>query len=110
MLSSPSSVVNFLTPPAGFTTICFAGKRSRSKAWSAWPVRAVDVSTDGGATWEPARVAPRGGDHQWQAFSYAWDAAAPGRYAVHARATDEHGRRQPPTGRNRVHTIDVTVE
>jgi len=79
-------------------------------AWSAWPVRAVDVSTDGGATWEPARVAPRGGDHQWQAFSYAWDAAAPGRYAVHARATDEHGRRQPPTGRNRVHTIDVTVE
>ena len=79
-------------------------------AWSAWPVRAVEVSTDGGATWQPARVAPRGGDNQWQAFTYAWDAASPGRYAVHVRATDEHGRRQPPTGRNRIHTIDVTVE
>ena len=79
-------------------------------AWSAWPVRAVDVSTDGGATWQPARVAARAGDHQWQAFTYAWEAAVPGRYAVHVRATDEHGRRQPPTGRNRIHTIDVTVE
>jgi DMSO/TMAO reductase YedYZ molybdopterin-dependent catalytic subunit len=79
-------------------------------AWSAWPVRAVDVSTDGGATWQPARVAKRGADHQWQAFSYAWDAAVPGRYALHVRATDERGRTQPAAGRNRIHIISVTVE
>src|SRR5688572_7555484 len=79
-------------------------------AWSAWPVQAVNVSTDGGATWQPARVAPRGKDHQWQAFTYAWDAATPGRYALHARATDERGRVQPAAGRNRIHTIGVAVE
>jgi DMSO/TMAO reductase YedYZ molybdopterin-dependent catalytic subunit len=79
-------------------------------AWSAWPVSAVDVSTDGGTTWRPARVAPRGGDHQWQAFTCAWDATAPGRYEVHARATDSRGRVQPAAGRNRIHTIGVAVE
>jgi DMSO/TMAO reductase YedYZ molybdopterin-dependent catalytic subunit len=78
-------------------------------AWSHWPVRAVDVSADGGVRWRPARVAPRGADHQWQAFACAWDAAAPGRYELHARASDERGRTQPATGRNRIHTIGVVV-
>jgi sulfane dehydrogenase subunit SoxC len=78
--------------------------------WGAWPVRAVDVSTDGGITWQPARVAPRGPDHQWQAFTYAWDVATPGRYELRARATDECGRVQPAAGRNRIHTISVAVE
>lgn len=77
--------------------------------WSAWPVRAVDVSADGGATWQPAAVTPRGGDYQWQAFTCAWDAAAPGRYELHARATDERGRVQPTAGRNRIHIISVTA-
>ena len=78
-------------------------------AWSAWPVRAVDVSTDGGATWRAARVAPRGADHQWQSFTYAWEAAAPGPYQLQARATDERGRVQPAAGRNRIHTISVAA-
>lgn len=78
-------------------------------AWSAWPVRAVEVSTDRGATWQPARVGPRGADHQWQAFTYAWAVAEPGRYELHARATDERGRTQPAAGRNRIHTIGVVV-
>jgi DMSO/TMAO reductase YedYZ molybdopterin-dependent catalytic subunit len=78
-------------------------------AWGAWPVRAVDVSADGGATWQPARVAPGGAGHQWQAFACAWDAAAPGRYELQARATDELGRVQPAAGRNRIHTVNVAV-
>jgi DMSO/TMAO reductase YedYZ molybdopterin-dependent catalytic subunit len=79
-------------------------------AWGAWPVSAVDVSTDGGATWQPAQVKPRGADHQWQAFTCAWDALVPDRYELHARATDERGRTQPAAGRNRIHIINVTVE
>ena len=77
-------------------------------AWSAWPVRTVEVSADGGATWRAARVAPRGGDHQWQAFACDWD-ARPGRRELKARATDERGRTQPAAGRNRIHTINVVV-
>jgi hypothetical protein len=72
-------------------------------------VRAVDVSADGGATWQPARVAPGGAGHQWQAFTCAWDAGAPGRYELQARATDELGRVQPAAGRNRIHTVNVAV-
>jgi sulfane dehydrogenase subunit SoxC len=78
-------------------------------AWSAWPVNTVDVSTDGSATWQPARVGPRGADHQWQPFTYAWDVATPGRYELHVRATDERARVQPAAGRNRIHTIGVAV-
>jgi sulfane dehydrogenase subunit SoxC len=77
--------------------------------WSAWPVRAVEVSADGGGTWQPAHVVPRGADRQWQAFTYAWAVAAPGRYELQARATDQRDRTQPATGRNRIHTIGVVV-
>jgi sulfane dehydrogenase subunit SoxC len=97
-----------VTPPDG-ATLASRAQTISGWAWSAWPVRAVDVSTDGGATWQPAHVAPRGADHQWQAFTYAWTPAARGRYEVHARATDEGGRVQPPTGRNRIHTISVAA-
>jgi DMSO/TMAO reductase YedYZ molybdopterin-dependent catalytic subunit len=78
-------------------------------AWSAWPVGAVEISTDGGASWRPARVVPRGADHQWQAFTCVWDAPGAGRYELQARATDERGRTQPATGRNRIHAIGVTL-
>jgi sulfane dehydrogenase subunit SoxC len=79
-------------------------------AWSHWPVSSVDVSTDAGASWQPARVAPRGDDHQWQAFTYAWAPTRPGAYELHARAADSQKRVQPPAGRNRIHTIHVIVE
>jgi sulfane dehydrogenase subunit SoxC len=79
-------------------------------AWSHEPVRAVAVSVDAGATWAEARVAPRGPDHQWQAFTRTWDASVPGRYELHARATDAESRTQPTTGRNRIHTVKVVVE
>jgi DMSO/TMAO reductase YedYZ molybdopterin-dependent catalytic subunit len=77
-------------------------------AWSAWPVRTVEISTDGGATWQPARLGPRGADHQWQAFELRWD-AAPGPHELQVRATDGEGRAQPTHGRNRIHTVSVTV-
>jgi len=78
-------------------------------AWSAWPVSTVEVSADAGATWRPARVARRGDDHQWQAFTCLWDAAAPGKHELRVRATDERGRTQPEAGRNRVHIVSVGV-
>ncbi len=79
-------------------------------AWSHWPVTAVEVSADGGKTWHTARIAQRGADHQWQAFGYDWEAAAPGRHELAVRATDAHGRTQPAAGRNRIHVISVSVE
>jgi DMSO/TMAO reductase YedYZ molybdopterin-dependent catalytic subunit len=77
-------------------------------AWSAWPVRTVEVSIDGGLTWRAAHVVPRGPDHQWQHFTWVWAATA-GRHVLKVRATDENGRRQPDAGRNRIHEINVVA-
>jgi DMSO/TMAO reductase YedYZ molybdopterin-dependent catalytic subunit len=94
--------------PADGATLPPGPHQVQGWAWSAWAVREVKVSTDAGATWRPAHLAPRGADHQWQEFTLRWE-AAPGRHEVHVRATDERGRAQPSRGRNRIHTITVTV-
>jgi hypothetical protein len=79
-------------------------------AWSVWPVAGVEVSVDGGASWHEARLEERGNTPAWQLFTFDWDAAAPGRYQIQCRATDDHGREQTTSGRNRIHTITVTVD
>jgi|SoiMetStandDraft_2_1073263.scaffolds.fasta_scaffold91922_1 DMSO/TMAO reductase YedYZ molybdopterin-dependent catalytic subunit len=98
-----------IVAPADGATIAPGRHIVSGWAWSAWPVRAVEISIDGGARWQPARVASRGADHQWQAFTYVWDVVTPGRHALQIRAVDECGRIQPAAGRNRIHTISVAV-
>lgn len=78
-------------------------------AWSAGPVQRVEVSADGGATWQEARLEPRRQGYVWQRFTLAWTARTPGSFRLECRATDEQGRMQPPTGRNRIHAVNVTV-
>lgn len=78
-------------------------------AWSAGPVRQVEVSVDGGATWQDVRLEPRRHGYVWQRFTLAWSPRSPGAYRLECRATDEAGRIQPPTGRNRIHAVNVTV-
>lgn len=97
-----------IVSPADGATIGPGRHAIEGWAWSVWPVRAVEVSVDGGATWQAARLVPRGADHQWQRFTWTWEAAS-GRHVVHVRATDEHGRAQPAAGRNRIHAINVIV-
>lgn len=75
-----------------------AGRRHRltGRSWSgAGGIRRVEVSTDAGATWRPARLhdAPR--PHAWSRWSADWRPTAPGPTALLARATDTAGRRQP---------------
>jgi len=65
------------------------------RAWSGWaPVRAVDVSIDGGRTWESADVDPAPERWSWSRWTWVWEAAV-GNYELCARATDDSGRRQP---------------
>ncbi|MEV5829344.1 sulfite oxidase [Spirillospora sp. NPDC052242] len=57
------------------------------------PVRAVEVSTDGGATWRPARL--REDDTAWCRWSLDWCPDRTGPVTLVARAVDGTGARQP---------------
>jgi DMSO/TMAO reductase YedYZ molybdopterin-dependent catalytic subunit len=65
------------------------------RAWSGWgPVERVDVSTDGGDSWQDAQLGEPLGPRAWRGWSYEWD-APPGRYVISSRATDAAGNSQP---------------
>jgi hypothetical protein len=65
------------------------------RAWSGWgPIERVEVSVDGGASWDDADVEPPGHARAWQGWSYAWD-PVPGAYVVASRAADAAGNAQP---------------
>ena len=65
------------------------------RAWSGWaPVERVEVSVDGGATWDYAELGEPAGERAWRGWSYAWDAPA-GEHVLCSRATDGAGNVQP---------------
>ena len=66
------------------------------RSWSgAAPIRVVEVSTDGGATWRPAEIFRRGLREAWTQWRFTWVRPAPGQHTLMARATDAAGRTQP---------------
>ncbi|KAK5151780.1 hypothetical protein LTS14_008912 [Recurvomyces mirabilis] len=76
--------------------------------WDAEPVECVDVSVDGGETWEAARVEPRV-DMSWQRFLLRLN-LQPRRYTAIARATSADGKVQPFKGRrNHCHSVSFEI-
>ena len=70
--------------------------RLEGRAWSGRaPVTRVEVSVDGGTTWDAARLGEPVGEFAWRGWSYEWDARIPGHYVVCSRATDGAGNSQP---------------
>ena len=66
------------------------------RSWSgAAPVRRVDVSVDGGATWKRARIERAAYQKGWTQWSYTWERPPAGDHVLMARATDAAGRTQP---------------
>ncbi len=66
------------------------------RAWSGrGEVTTVDFSSDGGATWKPARLDAPVSAHAWRRWIVDWDATRPGEYELCVRATDSAGNRQP---------------
>ena len=108
-LASPSS-----SPATGSS---FPAATACGRAWSGLaPVDRVEVSTDGGGSWAPARLEPQPSPWAWAGWSFDWD-AAPGSYELCSRATDAAGNTQPAeapwnTGgyaNNALHRVAVTV-
>ncbi|MFQ5800461.1 MAG: sulfite oxidase [Candidatus Hydrothermarchaeales archaeon] len=88
--------------------IAFGGKYSITK---------VEVSTDGGNTWQEAALKPALSRFAWTLWSFDWKIPGIGKYEILARATDESGRVQKegtvvsrrafPNGADGYHTINV---
>lgn len=102
----PESVI---VAPGAVSPVAGAQGEIWGWAWSADGVDTVDVSTDGGSSWNRADVVPRR-QRSWQRFSCRWSPPAAGTYTLMSRATNADGATQPMDGaRNAVYAIDVTV-
>ncbi|MGD9134671.1 MAG: molybdopterin-dependent oxidoreductase, partial [Desulfobacterales bacterium] len=58
-------------------------------------IQAVDVSVDGGRTWQPARLVGPEETYAWRHWEYLWEARQAGEFTIMVRATDNMGRQQP---------------
>ncbi|HEY6338029.1 MAG TPA: molybdopterin-dependent oxidoreductase [Candidatus Sulfotelmatobacter sp.] len=56
----------------------------------------VEISTDGGSSWNAARLGREQAHYAWRLWRYEWKAKT-GDYAILSRATDSQGRVQPAT-------------
>lgn len=59
-------------------------------------IRSVEVSTDGGLTWNLARLHPPQSPYSWVIWEHVWRTPRPGIYNLVVRATDGTGRSQEP--------------
>jgi DMSO/TMAO reductase YedYZ molybdopterin-dependent catalytic subunit len=81
------------------------------------PIAKVDVSTDNGRTWRPAKLGAEQSKYSWRLFDFTWTPSAAGSYVLMAQATDAAGKKQPfaeewnPSGYlyNVVHQVRVEV-
>lgn len=73
--------------------IAFAGDRGVSR---------VEVSADGGQTWQQATISTPGTRLTWAMWNYDWRPAQPGEYKLLVRATDGNGELQTKEERSTV--------
>ncbi len=74
-------------PASGFTVEGVAWDRGHG-------IKQVEVSLDGGKTWQPATLGPDLGRYSFRAFSLATGKLAPGSYTISSRATNNAGEVQ----------------
>ncbi len=81
-IDTPTATV--LGGDAAIGGIAFAGLRG---------VKAVQVSVDGGKSWQPATLRPADNPYSWTLWGFEWQ-AGPGEYDVLVRAVDGRGQLQ----------------
>ena len=116
-LMVPPGIPDFMTRERTMRT---GAVTIEGRAWSGLaPVASVEVSTDGGSTWQDAQLdPPELGRWAWRRWRYVWDAAEPGRHVLACRARDEAGNAQATEQRwnlggyanNDVQRVVVTVQ
>lgn len=103
--SSTTVTVGSKVPIAG---VAFAGDKGVSK---------VEVTVDGGNTWEEAKIKkPLSSSNTWALWATEWNPQSEGKYSVSVRATDGNGNVQQvgfqkpyPDGSSGYHMVGITV-
>ncbi|MDQ3524196.1 MAG: molybdopterin-dependent oxidoreductase [Chloroflexota bacterium] len=79
-------------------------------------IESVEVTTDGGDTFEPATIYYPGTDLTWSLWRHTWTPEEPGEYRVYSRAVDGTGEPQPaeprgivPQGAKGYNIVTATV-
>ncbi|MGH2531062.1 MAG: sulfite oxidase [Thermomicrobiales bacterium] len=88
-------VKSIISQPVTAASIAAGPQSIIGYAWSGHgAIARVEISVDGGATWQEARIVEEAGRHSWVRFAYEWD-AVPGEAHLCSRATDARGLTQP---------------
>ena len=92
----PMAVKSELIRPAEGAELGIGTNRLFGVAWAGEEaVDRVEVSTDGGETWNPAELLGTRSAYCWTPWEYLWEVAEPGEYTLLTRAVSEGGRVQP---------------
>ena len=101
--------------------VLFGGRfLARGAAWAGESrVEKVEFSSDGGASWQRARLLDAAQAYAWVRWEYDWQIPSRGEFSLVVRATDDAGRSQPAKSdpgrvdqyeQNTYHRVRVTVE
>jgi sulfite oxidase len=86
LIASPSHGAKLKTGAHTIQGVAWAGEADITK---------VEVSTDGGASWNAAKLGKDQAKYAWRLWTFNWKAPKSGDYAILSRATDSQGRVQP---------------
>jgi len=90
------NVKSLITSPGNGASVKSRAMLVRGVAWAGEAdIAKVEVSTDSGATWQPAQLGKEQSHYAWRLWSYPWNAPKPGAHTIMSRATDTQGRIQP---------------
>jgi DMSO/TMAO reductase YedYZ molybdopterin-dependent catalytic subunit len=108
------------SPREGFVARGNARLTVRGHAWSGHtPLAKVELSIDGGTSWQPTQLGPLPDTFAWRCFTATLAPTRPGAIEIIARASDAAGRSQPlvsvpwnPKGycNNTVHRVHGLIE
>jgi DMSO/TMAO reductase YedYZ molybdopterin-dependent catalytic subunit len=92
----PGVVKSEILQPAANAKLSCGTNRIAGIAWAGEQrIEAVDVSTDDGLTWQPARLKGLQQPYSWCQWECLWAVNTPGKYKLMARARAETGEAQP---------------
>jgi DMSO/TMAO reductase YedYZ molybdopterin-dependent catalytic subunit len=89
-------VKSLITAPAMDSAVPLGRVLITGVAWAGEDeIKHVEVSTDSGRTWKPARLGRDRAPYAWRYFEHEWHVREPGTYVVVSRAMDSRGNMQP---------------